>query len=91
MKPTPKVDMAGEESINGNFTAIPKSTNSLDADAADSGVDFGEMNEADARESGYTDADGEAVELARPDIEGSPTGAFTDLGAGRSGVVHKKH
>jgi hypothetical protein len=45
-------------------------------------------NERDARESGYMDAEGKAVELAKPDVEGSPTGALTDIGRGRSSVVH---
>lgn len=49
--------------------------------------DFGPMNEADARESGYIDDDGMSVDRARPDEEGSPTGALTDVGAGRSSAV----
>lgn len=81
--------------LNGNYTAIPKDTErasdaSADADLAATPMDFGEMNERDARESGYTDEDGEAVDLAKKDIEGSPTGALTDVGHGRSGAV-KKH
>ncbi len=52
--------------------------------------DFGDMNEKDARESGYTDENGKAVDMARENKRGSPTGAFTDIGAGRSSVVVKK-
>jgi hypothetical protein len=97
MKPTPTVKnaafpAAAEENFNGNFTAIPKDvTVPSDADVMEAGVDYGEMNESDARESGYVGPNGTAVEKARGDVEGSPTGAYTDVGAGRSSVVHKKH
>lgn len=78
-----------------NITAIPKDyrgpeqgdREAADADTA-SGMEFGEMNLADAKESGYTDENGKAVSKARKDVEGSPTGAYTDIGAGRSSVVH---
>lgn len=82
----------GEDGFNGRYTAIPKDvdSSSADADLKASPMDFGEMNEADARASGYTDADGEAVDLAKPDVPGSPTGALTDIGHGRSSAV-KKH
>ena len=84
------------QTFNGNFTAMPKdmpaeSANIADADINATGMDYGEMNAQDAKDSGYTDADGEAVDLARGDVKGSPTGAYTDVGAGRSGVVHKGH
>lgn len=86
---------AGEDGLNGNFTAIPKDMESAgeasaDADLVATPMDFGDMNEADARESGYTDAEGRAVDMAKSDTEGSPTGALTDVGHGRSSVV-KKH
>jgi len=42
---------------------------------------------SDAKESGYIGKSGKAVSIAKPDVEGSPTGAFTDVGAGRSSVV----
>ncbi|WP_373998172.1 hypothetical protein [Bdellovibrio bacteriovorus] len=51
-------------------------------------MNYGKMNERDARASGYTDKQGRAVDMAKPDVEGSPTGAYTDIGAGRSSVVH---
>ncbi len=50
-------------------------------------VEYGEMNEVDAMESGYTDQDGKAVSMAKKDVKGTPTGAYTDVGAGRSSVV----
>ncbi|MBC7740906.1 MAG: hypothetical protein H7061_01835 [Bdellovibrionaceae bacterium] len=50
-------------------------------------MDYGTMNAKDAKESGYTDESGKAVDMAKPDVKGSPTGAYTDIGAGRSGVV----
>ncbi len=46
-----------------------------------------EMNAEDAVTSGYTDKKGHAVSRAKKDVKGSPTGAFTDIGAGRSSVV----
>lgn len=42
---------------------------------------------ADAKASGYVGKNGKAVSMAKPDVVGSPTGAFTDIGAGRSSVV----
>jgi hypothetical protein len=83
--------LESEEGFNGRYTAIPKQSEvAEDADLNAGNIDYGEMNEADARESGYTRADGKAAERAKPDVEGNPTGAFTDLGHGRSSVV-KKH
>lgn len=76
-----------DDSFNGNLTAIPKSL-----DSEETPMEYGEMNEEEARETGYVGKDGRAVEMAKPNIEGSPTGALTDVGAGRSSVVHKhKH
>jgi hypothetical protein len=47
---------------------------------------------ADAKALGYVGADGKAVSMAKPDVKGSPTGAYTDIGAGRSSVVkHREH
>ncbi len=85
---------ANDETFNANFTAIPKDVAqgaNTDADQLAGGMDYGDMNPEDAAESGYTDASGHAVDMSRPDVEGSPTGAYTDVGAGRSSVVHKKH
>lgn len=53
-------------------------------------LEYGEMNEDDARESGYTDSEGHAVSMAKKDVKGDPTGAFTDIGAGRSSAVQPK-
>jgi hypothetical protein len=53
-------------------------------------IDYGKMNEKDAQESGYTDQNGHAVSLAKKDKPGSPTGAYTDVGAGRSSVVQSE-
>jgi hypothetical protein len=83
-----------DASFNNGFTAIPKDAASADDVAADAdlvatSMDFGEMNDKDAKDSGYTDKDGKAVSMAKGDVEGSPTGAYTDIGAGRSSVVHK--
>jgi hypothetical protein len=33
---------------------------------------------------------GHAVSMAKKDVKGSPTGAYTDIGAGRSSVVISK-
>lgn len=46
---------------------------------------------SDAKESGYVGKNGKAVSMAKPDVVGSPTGAFTDIGAGRSSVVKPHH
>ena len=50
-------------------------------------MDYPEMNEQDAKISGYTDRKGQAVDMAKKNVKGSPTGAYTDIGAGRSSVV----
>lgn len=81
------------DTIAPSYTAIPKSMNSAavetgDIDLVESQIEFGEANEDEAREAGYIGEDGKAVDMAKPDKEGSPTGAFTDIGAGRSSVVH---
>ena len=82
-----------DDSLNGNYTAIPKPKNSAalesgDVDLIEEKMEFGNANESEARESGYVGDDGKAVEMAKPDVKGSPTGAYTDIGAGRSSVVH---
>jgi hypothetical protein len=61
----------------------------LDALPDETATDYGDMNLKDAQESGYTDKKGHAVSMAKRDVKGSPTGAYTDIGAGRSSVVHK--
>lgn len=78
-----------------NVTAVPKDyrgPEQADKEAANAdmaaGMDYGEMNLEDAKASGYTNEKGEAVSKARKDVPGSPTGAYTDIGAGRSSVVH---
>jgi hypothetical protein len=81
-----------EDSFNGNLTAIPKDVPSAniqaDPDLVATQMDYGTMNADDARESGYMDEEGHAVSTSREDVEGNPTGAYTDIGAGRSSVVH---
>jgi hypothetical protein len=49
--------------------------------------DNDEKAERDAKISGYTDKDGHAVSMAKKDVPGHPTGAWTDIGAGRSSAV----
>src|SRR5688500_2667404 len=72
-------------SFNENRTARPRSSSISDS-ATD---EVGEMNIQDAKDLGYTDEQGQAVDTARPNREGSPTGAYTDVGAGRSSAVRK--
>lgn len=82
------------DTFNNNLSARPKSTldgMDVDSDASiEDQVDFGGASEEEAQASGYTDQDGNAVSKAKPDVEGSPTGAYTDIGAGRSSAVHPK-
>ena len=80
------------ERYDGNVTAKPKDMAEIadvivNDDLATETLDFGEMNLEDAKASGYTDENGNAISKAVHDVEGSPTGAFTDIGAGRSSVV----
>lgn len=79
------------ERLNGNLTAQPKDIPQVDQNAADAemgpAVDYGEASLQDAKESGYTDENGKAISKAKPDVEGSPTGAYTDIGAGRSSAI----
>lgn len=80
------------DTFNNNLSARPKSTSdgiNIETDASiEDQVDFGEMNLEDAVESGYVNEDGKAVSTAKSDVTGSPTGAYTDIGAGRSSAVH---
>lgn len=83
-----------ENSFNGNFTAIPKDMPTAnvhaDPDLVATTMDFGDMNLEDAMESGYTDEEGRAISSdAKGSTESFSTGAYTDLGAGRSAVVHR--
>lgn len=70
-------------SFNDNLSAKPKTSLSAEENA----TDFSEMNVKDAKDLGYTDEKGEAVSKSKKDEKGSPTGAFTDVGEGRSSVV----
>ena len=60
-----------EATFNGGFTAIPKDISSLDestvdsADLPDMRMDYGDMNEEDAKELGYTDEAGRAISTAK--------------------------
>jgi hypothetical protein len=86
------------ETFNSNFTAIPKDATSedvasVDPDVVANNIDFGEMNLEDAKASGYTDENGNAVDMAKKTHkkEEDSTGAFTDVGEGRSSVVKRDH
>lgn len=88
-------DYSAANSLNSNLTAIPKGAASVDEAAANpdliaSEIEFGSMNEEDARESGYIAKNGKAVSKARKSKKGSPTGAYTDIGAGRSSAVVRR-
>ena len=100
MKDTHSSDLKNQDlsndKLNSGLTAIPKGAASADQASADpdlvaSDMDFGSTNEQEARESGYIGEDGKAVSKARPNTEGSPTGAYTDVGAGRSSAVVSKN
>lgn len=84
-----------ESPQNGQYTAKPKpraiTAEFVETDGPPEKIDYGTMNLEDAKTSGYTDEAGNAISKATPDIEGSPTGAFTDIGAGRSSAVRKHH
>ncbi len=93
---TPKGKSGGrlpQDSFNRNLSAIPHDTIQVDAAAANpdesAAMEYGEMNAEDAKNSGYTDEKGRAVEKARKNVPGSPTGALTDVGAGRSSAVRR--
>ena len=79
-------------SFNGDLTALPKRHhpevhNATDKELSGKKMDYGKMNLTDAKRSGYTDRNGHAVDMAKKDRKGDPTGAYTDIGAGRSSVV----
>lgn len=85
--------LSPDEGFNGNLTAKPKNMSMtgqapVNEEDISEAMDYGEMNLEDAKDSGYTDQNEKAVSLAKRDVEGSPTGAYTDIGAGRSSVVH---
>ncbi|KYG66977.1 hypothetical protein AZI86_08115 [Bdellovibrio bacteriovorus] len=88
-------NLSPEQTFNSNYTAKPKpriiTQELIEQDGPPEKIDYGTMNLDDAIESGYTDEEGHAVSMAKHDVEGSPTGAFTDIGAGRSSVVKKHH
>jgi hypothetical protein len=85
------------DNLDAGFTAIPADRQNdearIDAAAADGDlvdpIDFGKSDLEDAKISGYTDKNGKAVSMAKKDTTGSPTGAYTDIGVGRSSAVHK--
>jgi hypothetical protein len=69
-----------------HLTARPHSTNKPIGE-----LEPKDANIEDAKTSGYTDENGNAVSKAKPDVTGSPTGAYTDVGEGRSSVVKPHH
>ena len=86
LPPTP------DDSFNGNYTAQPKSLAhdehlATDPNFIEESPEYGEMNLRDAQLSGDTDKEGKAISRAKKDIDGHPTGAYTDIGHGRSSVV----
>ncbi len=72
-----------DETFNRELTAIPQAPE----DDKDLSGQVGEMNVSDAKESGYINESGKAAEKAKEDVLGIPTGAYTDIGAGRSSAV----
>lgn len=89
-----EVPPSAEETLNENLSArpgnVPEFTGNAESEMKGSDFEFGEMNLEDAKESGYTDEEGNAISFAKKDRQGSPTGAFTDIGAGRSSAVRNK-
>lgn len=84
-----------DDSFNGDLSALPKKHHpephySTDKELSGKKLDYGRMNLTDAKRSGYTDRKGNAVDMAKKDREGIPTGAYTDIGAGRSSAVRRK-
>jgi len=78
-----KEDVTKGPGLNGELTAKP---HSRVMDQMETAFESTPANEEDAK-LGYTDAHGNAVDMAKPNIEGHHTGAYTDIGAGRSSVV----
>lgn len=92
----PPEETVPELGFNDNLTALPKDEVSpeaaaANADLASDALDYGEMSLEDARASGYTDEEGKAIDPARQEPVGRPTGAYTDVGAGRSSAVTPKN
>lgn len=89
-----EVPPTADETLNENLSArpgkVPEFTGNAESEMKGSELEFGEMNLEDAKESGYTDEEGNAISLSKKDREGSPTGAFTDIGAGRSSAVRSR-
>lgn len=79
-----KEDVTKGPSLNGELTAKPHTRMQ---DQMETAFDSRPANIEDARLSGYTDPEGKAIDMARPNVEGHHTGAYTDIGAGRSSVV----
>lgn len=96
IKKIPTDDRLPSDTINQNLTARPKDIPESDeiaenADRASTSMDYGTMNLKDAQESGYTDKNGNAVSMSKKSTDPSPTGAYTDLGAGRSSAIIPPH
>jgi hypothetical protein len=79
--------MKRDGSFNQGLTAQPKSRVSEEEITP---FDTEHANIKTAQESGYTDKKGHAKGMAKTDVLGHPTGAYTDVGAGRSSVVKPK-
>jgi hypothetical protein len=83
-------------SLDGGVTARPHDLTPAEQAVQGDGsmsidpFDYGNMNEDDARQSGYIGPNGKAVSKSIPDKGGHPTGAYTDIGAGRSSTVVTK-
>lgn len=91
---TQKLPKVPDDSFNGTYTAQPRADIhdehlATDPNFVEESPEYGEMSLRDAQLSGYTDKDGKAVSRAKKDINGHPTGAYTDIGHGRSSVVRE--
>lgn len=87
-------DGTSSDPSNGSFTARPQKQGAspeavIDTEGPAATFDYGEMNLQDAIESGYVNQDGQAADMSKEDIKGSSTGAWTDVGAGRSSAVRR--
>ncbi|HRO66843.1 MAG TPA: hypothetical protein PL182_04705 [Pseudobdellovibrionaceae bacterium] len=92
-------ELEDEESLAEEENIVPEGKNFIDIDEVSEEVDlsseqldYGEMNEADAREAGYfSDGEFERTKPLPPShAQESPTGSLTDVGAGRSSAVKTK-
>lgn len=81
------MNITDQNGKNGGITAQPKGDGRSEVETA---FDTDSASVTSARKAGYINGEGEAVEMAKSDVEGSPTGAYTDIGSGRSSVV-KSH